>query len=75
MDKRALESDPMWINKHLAKKKSLVPDFSNHPAEVQMNTAAILKEEVLVQKQLAEEARIMKELEVNMRDSTEFKRW
>ena len=40
-----------------------------------MTAAAIIREEVLVQKQIEKENKIMKELEVNMRDSTEFKKW
>ena len=40
-----------------------------------MNAAAIIREEVLVQRAIDEEKRIMKELEVNMRDSSEFKKW
>jgi len=40
-----------------------------------MTTAAIIREEVLVQRAIEKEDAKMKELEVNMRDSTEFKRW
>jgi hypothetical protein len=40
-----------------------------------MTTAAIIREEVLVQKQIDKEKKKLKELEVNMRDSTEFKKW
>ena len=53
----------------------MVPDYDKYESHIPMNAAAIIREEVLVQKQIDEEKRIMKELEVNMRDSSEFKKW
>jgi hypothetical protein len=61
-----------WVEKFVQEGKHLVPDYDQHESHIPMNAAAIIREEVLVQRKIAEEERIMKELEVNMRDSSEF---
>jgi hypothetical protein len=45
------------------------------PAEIKLNAAAILREEILLQKKQEIERRRVRDLEVNMRDSGEFEEW
>ena len=74
-DKREKELQFDWVERYVHEGKNLVPDYDKHESHVQMTTAAIIREEVLVQKQIEKEKQKIMELEVNMRDSTEFKRW
>lgn len=52
-----------------------MPDFDNIEAPVKINTAAILREGHLLRKKQDEEEKVIKDLEMNMRDATEFERW
>ena len=42
---------------------------------IRLNVAAILKEHKKLEKKKLEEEKIIKDLEINMRDSTEFENW
>src|SRR5690554_722050 len=44
------------------------PDFSNKPASVRLNTAAILREEALLRQQQARDAELIRAYEVQLRD-------
>lgn len=52
-----------------------LPDFSKLEAPVKLTTAAVLREGHALKVRAEQEAKIMKELEVNMRDAGEFERW
>lgn len=52
-----------------------MPDFEKKPAVVKLNTAAIVREEALIQKQQIKEEQVMKEFEMNLRDDSEYNRW
>lgn len=52
-----------------------MPDFEKIEAPVKINTAAILREDHLLQKKQEVEHQILKEYEMNMRDAAEFERW
>ncbi len=52
-----------------------LPDFKRHNATVKLNTAAILREDALLKKQQAKEAKLILNYEEELRDSTEFYRW
>ena len=52
-----------------------VPDFSKVEAPVKLTSAAVLREGHILKVREAEEARILKEIEINMRDAGEFERW
>lgn len=52
-----------------------LPDFSRVEAPVKLTTAAVLREGHALKVRAEQEAKIMKELEVNMRDEKEFERW
>ncbi len=75
MAKREKELEFDWVEKFVHEGRHKVPNYNKYVSHIPMNAAAIIREEVLVQKQIDEEKRIMKELEVNMRDSSEFKKW
>ena len=49
------------------------PEFKE--VEIKLNTAAILLEAKKVKQKAKEEELYLKQVEVNMRDSTEFKNW
>jgi hypothetical protein len=52
-----------------------MPNFEKIEAPVKINTAAILREANLLSKKQFEEEKIMKDLEMNMRDASEYERW
>ena len=52
-----------------------MPNFEKHNAPVKLNAASVMREGLAIKKFQAEEARILKELEMNHRDSTDFDRW
>lgn len=51
------------------------PDFSSKPANVRLNTAAILREEALLRQQQAKDAEMIRAYEVQLRDAREFYTW
>lgn len=52
-----------------------MPDFKKHDAPVKLNAAAVMREAQAIKKQQEEEQKIIKEIEMNHRDATEFNRW
>lgn len=52
-----------------------LPDFSKVEAPVKLTSAAVLREGHLLKIKEEQEAKLLKEIEVNMRDGTEFERW
>ena len=54
--------------------KQKVPNF-NRNCPVRMNTASILREDALFQREQHEQAQLLREYEFGLRDSTEFDEW
>lgn len=52
-----------------------IPDFSKVEAPVKLTSAAVLREGFLLKQKEEQEAKILKDFEVNMRDAGEFDRW
>jgi hypothetical protein len=52
-----------------------VPDFSKLEAPVKLTSAAVLREGHLLKIKQEQDAKILKDFEVNMRDAGEFDRW
>jgi hypothetical protein len=52
-----------------------LPDFSKVEAPVKLTSAAVLREGYQLKVKAAEEAKVLKDFEVNMRDAGEFERW
>lgn len=52
-----------------------IPDFSSVEAPVKLTSAAVLREGHLLKLKAAEEAKTLKDIEINMRDAGEFERW
>lgn len=51
------------------------PKFDHSGNEIKLNAAAILKDEAIMKKLQGKEDEYLKNIELNMRDSTEFERW
>jgi len=58
-----------------AKHAREIPDFTKVEAPVKLTSAAVLREGHLLKIKEAQEAKILKDFEVNMRDASEFDRW
>jgi len=56
-------------------KPRVMPNFEKYNAPVKLNAASVMREGLAIKKFHAEEQRILKELEMNHRDATEFERW
>ena len=52
-----------------------MPDFSKKEAPVKLNAAAVVREAHQLKKREDEEAKVMKEFEMNLRDEKEYERW
>jgi hypothetical protein len=52
-----------------------VPDFTKVEAPVKLTSAAVLREGHALKIKAEQEAKIMRDLEINMRDASEFERW
>ncbi len=52
-----------------------MPDFSRKKAEVKLTAAALKREKALVEREEAAEARKLAELEMGLKDASEFERW
>ena len=52
-----------------------VPDFSKVEAPVKLTSAAVLREGYQLKVKAEQEAKVMKDFEINMRDAGEFDRW
>lgn len=52
-----------------------IPDFSKVEAPVKLTSAAVLREGHLLKIKAEQDAKILKDFEVNMRDASEFDRW
>jgi len=51
------------------------PDFSKKAAQVKLNTAALKREGNLIAKEEKAEALKLKEMEMGLKDASEFNRW
>ena len=58
-----------------AKHAREIPDFSKVEAPVKLTSAAVLREGHLLKIKAEQDAKILKDFEVNMRDASEFDRW
>lgn len=67
-----VESQKLKFNSKYHKE---VPEFNSEDAKIRFNVAAIVKEEHKLRAKEREEAERIKNLEINMRDSTEFENW
>lgn len=52
-----------------------MPTFDHTQTEIKMNAATILKEEAIIKRSKQEEEDYLKQIEMNMRDSSEFEKW
>lgn len=52
-----------------------MPNFEENQAGIRLNVASIVKEEYKLRAKENEEQKIIKDLEINLRDSSEFKQW
>lgn len=52
-----------------------MPDFDKHKGNVRMNINQILREEQILEKERKSTELHLKNLEINMRDSSEFNNW
>ena len=52
-----------------------VPDFSKVEAPVKLTSAAVLREGHQLKVKAEQDAKILKDFEINMRDASEFDRW
>ena len=52
-----------------------IPDFTKVEAPVKLTSAAVLREGHALKIKAEQEAKIMRDLEINMRDASEFERW
>ena len=52
-----------------------MPDFSKNKAEVKLTAAALKREKHLIDKEEAEEAKRLADMEMGLKDSSEFNRW
>ena len=52
-----------------------VPDFSKLEAPVKLTSAAVLREGHLLKIKAEQDAKVLKDFEINMRDAGEFDRW
>lgn len=52
-----------------------MPDFSKHHAEVKLNAAALKREKHLIELKEREDAKKMADMEMGLKDASEFIRW
>lgn len=52
-----------------------MPAFEEKPAAVRLNVAHVIREEHQLRAQEFEKAKAVRDLEVNLRDSSEFEQW
>lgn len=52
-----------------------IPNFEEKNAGIRLNVAHIIREEHKLKAKEEEKEKIMKDLEINLRDSNEFKEW
>lgn len=52
-----------------------IPDFTKVEAPVKLTSAAVLREGHALKIKAEQDAKIMRDLEINMRDASEFDRW
>ena len=62
----------LQFNKKYTRK---MPNFDKKPAAVKLNTAAIIREEALLQQKEKKEEQVLKDYEMNLWDDTEYNRW
>jgi len=68
---RKREDELQFEKKHARE----IPDFSKLEAPVKLTSAAVLREGHQTKVKAAQEARVLKDFEVNMRDAGEYERW
>ena len=56
-------------------KPRAMPDWNKKQAEVKLTAAALKREKHLIDKEEREEARKLAEMEMGLKDSSEFYRW
>ncbi len=61
------------LNKQFVAKEA--PDFHSKPAQVRMNTSAVLREDNVYKKKQAQEAKLLAAYEEDLRDSTQYYEW
>ena len=52
-----------------------MPDFDKKPAQIKLNSAAIMREGVILKKKQDVEEKRLKDMVMNQRDEGEFDRW
>lgn len=52
-----------------------IPDFTKVEAPVKLTSAAVLREGHALKVKAEQDAKVMRDLEINMRDASEFDRW
>jgi len=52
-----------------------VPDFSKVEAPVKLTSAAVLREGHQLKVKAEQDAKVLKDFEINMRDASEYDRW
>lgn len=58
-----------------AKHARELPDFSKVEAPVKLTSAAVLREGHQLKIKAEQEAKVLRDFEINMRDAGEFERW
>jgi len=52
-----------------------MPDFSKHQGDVKLNVAMLKREKHLIDKEEANAADLLAQMEMGLKDSSEFHRW
>lgn len=52
-----------------------MPNFENNKADVKLNVAMLKREKHLIDREERDQAELMKQMEMGLKDSSEFYRW